>query len=223
MSIRSGGKVLLSHLLLPTLVLAIAPVGPLSAEVPQEKPVADKATDIHPLGVGNQVPDGSLRDLTGKTVHFSDLIHRKPTVVIFYRGGWCPYCNLQMEQLMKLEPRLLGLGYQILAISADKPEKMGESLEKHKLNYTLLSDSKLELARSFGLVYQVDPKTLEKMKAFHVDLEAASGETHHRLPVPAAYVVDSKGHIRFSYFNPDIRVRVDPDKLFEAAESALKR
>lgn len=214
---------LVSHLLMPMVLLAIAPLGALPAETPQERPVADKPTDVHPLGVGDQVPDGTLRDLAGKKVRFYDLVHHKPTVVIFYRGGWCPYCNLQMEQLMKLEPRLLGLGYQILAISADKPEKMGESLEKHKLNYTLLSDSKLDLARSFGLVYQVDPETVDKMKTFHVDLEAASGETHHRLPVPAAYVVDSNGLIHFSYYNPDIKVRADPDKLFEAAEAALKK
>lgn len=214
---------LLLNLLLPTIILAIAPLGSLPAGTPQERPVADKPADVHPLGKGDQAPDGTLRDLTGKKVHFLDLIHRKPTVVIFYRGGWCPYCNLQMEQLMKLEPRLLALGYQILAISADKPEKMGESLVKHKLNYTVLSDSKLDLARSFGLVYQVDPETVEKMKSFHVDLEAASGETHNWLPVPAAFVVDTKGLIHFSYHNPDIRVRVDPDKLYEAAESDLKK
>jgi peroxiredoxin len=154
---------LISQLLIPTVFLAMVPLGSMPAEVPQERPVADKPTDIRPLGIGDRVPDGLLRDLAGKTVRFHDLVQRKPTVVVFYRGGWCPYCNLQMEQLMKLEPRLLNLGYQILAISADKPEKMGESLEKHKLNYTLLSDSKLDLARSFGVVYQVDPQTLEKM------------------------------------------------------------
>jgi len=214
--------VLIPHLLIPTAILAMAPLGSLPAEVPQEKPVADKPTDVHPLGVGDQVPDGDVRDLAGKTVRFLGLVRQKPTVVIFYRGGWCPYCNLQMGQLMKLEPRLLGLGYQILAVSADKPEKMGESMDKHKLNYTLLSDSKLDLARSFGLVYQVDPETVEKMKSFHVNLEAASGEAHNWLPVPAAYVVDTKGRIHFSYYNPDIRVRVDPDKLFAAAENALK-
>jgi peroxiredoxin len=211
-----------TKLLFPALFFALAPLGSLPAETPQEKPVADKAEDVHPLGVGDQVPGGRLRTLAGKEVDFLGLVHAKPSVVIFYRGSWCPYCNLQMEQLVKLEPRLLALGYQILAISPDKPEGLNQSLEKHKLNYTLLSDSKLDLARAFGLAYKVDPKTVEKMKSFHVDLEAASGEKHNWLPVPAAYVVDTRGLIHFSYFNPDITVRIDPDKLYEAAVNALK-
>ena len=212
-----------TKLLFPALFLALAPLGSLPAETPQEKPVADKAEDVHPLGLGGETPNGLLRDLAGKEVDFLKLVHAKPSVIIFYRGSWCPYCNLQMEQLVKLEPRLLALGYQILAISPDKPEGLNQSLEKHKLNYVLLSDSKLDLARAFGLIYQVDPQTVEKMKSFHVDLEAASGEKHNWLPVPAAYVVDTKGLIHFSYFNPDIKVRVDPDKLYEAAENALKK
>jgi len=209
-------------LLFPAIFLALAPFGPLPAESPNGKPVADKAEDVHPLVVGDQVPDGTLRNLAGKKVDFLELIRSKPSVVIFYRGSWCPYCNLQMEQLVKLEPRLLALGYQILAVSPDKPENLNQSLEKHQLNYTLLSDSKLDLARSFGLAYQVDPQTVEKMKSFHVDLEAASGEKHNWLPVPAAYVVDTKGLIHFSYFNSDIKVRVEPDRLYEAAVNALK-
>jgi peroxiredoxin len=207
--------------LFPALFLALAPLGGLSADAFKEGPVADSPGNVHPLGVGDTAPGGPLRGLDGKTVKLRDLIHAKPTVLIFYRGSWCPYCNLQMEQLMKLEPRLLALGYQILAISPDKPENLGQSLEKHKLNYTLLSDSPFHVIRAFGLAYQVDPETVEKMKAFHVDLQAASGEPHNWLPVPAAYVLDTKGGIHFSYHNTDIKVRVDPEKLYEAAKSAL--
>jgi peroxiredoxin len=205
----------------PALFLALAPLGSLPADSPQGGPVADSPEHVHPLGVGDLAPDGALRNLDGKSVDLRNLIQAKPTVLIFYRGSWCPYCNLQMEQLMKLEPRLLALGYQILAISPDKPENLKRSLEKHKLNYTLLSDSPYHVIRAFGLAYQVDPVTVEKMKEFHVDLQAASGEPHDWLPVPAAYVLDTKGAIRFSYHNTDIKVRVDPEKLYEAARSAL--
>jgi peroxiredoxin len=184
--------------------------------------ISDSPEHVHPLGVGDLAPGGVLKGLDGKRVELNDLFRAKPTVLIFYRGSWCPYCNLQMEQLMKLEPRLLALGYQILAISPDKPENLRLSLDKHKLNYTLLSDSPFHVIRAFGLAYQVDPATVEKMKAFHVDLQAASGEHHDWLPVPAAYVLDTRGDIHFSYHNTDIKVRVDPEKLFEAAESALK-
>jgi peroxiredoxin len=185
-------------------------------------PVADKAEDVHPLQVGAMVPDGQLTQLNGQKVQLEKLINGKPTVLIFYRGGWCPYCNLQMGQLVQVEPKLLDLGYQMLAISPDQPAKLSESMDKHKINYTLLSDSELQLTRKFGLAYQVSPEILGKMKGFGVDLDGATGNHLHQLPVPAAYVVDKKGFIRFVYFNPDIKVRVKPDDLFKAAQEAVR-
>jgi peroxiredoxin len=185
-------------------------------------PVADKAEDVHPLAVGKPVPDGFLTNLEGRKVEFKKLVAQKPTVLIFYRGGWCPYCNLQMGQLVKIEPKLVELGYQVLAISPDKPEKLKESLDKHHLNYTLLSDSSMELTRKFGLAYRVSPEILAKMKQFGVDLDSATGNTLHQLPVPAAYVVDQKGIIHFVYYNADIKVRVDPDELLKKAKEAIR-
>lgn len=184
--------------------------------------VADKAEDVRPLGVGAAIPDGALLSLGEGKVEFKKLAEQKPSVVIFYRGGWCPFCNLQMGQLVKIEPQLALLGYQVLAISPDQPAKLKESLDKHQINYTLLSDSSLELARKFGLAYQVSPEILGKMKSFGVDLDGATGNHLHQLPVPAAYVVDRKGVIRFAYFNPDIKVRVNPDDLLKAAKEAIR-
>jgi peroxiredoxin len=183
--------------------------------------VAGAPEQAQPLGVGAQVPDGPVRDLAGGTTTFHAALAGRPSVVIFYRGGWCPYCNLQMGQLISLEPRLQALGYQILAISPDKPEKMRESIERHKLNYTLLSDSRLDLARKFGLAYRISRLVRLSLALHGIDPEGYSGETHHWLPVPAAYVVDPSGKVRFAYFNPDYTVRVDPEKLYQAAQAAL--
>ncbi len=178
------------------------------------------AQDVHPLGVGDSVPEGTLTTLEGKKVKLKTLIAQKPSVLIFYRGGWCPYCNLQMGQLVKIEPDLEKMGYQVLAISPDQPQKLKESLDKHQINYTLLSDSPMEVTRKFKLAYKVSPKILAKMKGFGVDLEGATGNHLHMLPVPAAYVVDPKGLIHFVYYNPDIKVRVNPDDLLKAAKEA---
>jgi peroxiredoxin len=128
-----------------------------------------------------------------------------------------------MGQLLKIQPELQKLGYQVLAITPDKPEELEKSLEKHQINYTLLSDRSMELTHKFGLAYRVDPETLAKMKGFGVDLDASTGNHLHLLPVPAAYVVDLKGKIHFVYFNPDIKVRVNPEDLLKAAKEALKR
>ena len=182
--------------------------------------IAPSAEAVRPLGAGDRVPDGTLTTIDGKKVNLQSLIAQKPSVLIFYRGGWCPFCNLQMGQLVKVEPELKKMGYQILAISPDRPEKLRESLDKHGINYTLLSDSRLEVTRKFGLAYHVSPEILAKMKGFGVDLEAATGNNLHLLPVPAAYVADTRGVLHFVYFNPDIKVRVDPEALLKAAREA---
>jgi peroxiredoxin len=178
------------------------------------------AQEVHPLAVGDSAPDGTLSTIKGKKVNFKKLVAKKHSVVIFYRGGWCPFCNLQMGQLVKIEPELEKMGYQILAISPDKPEKLKESLAKHHINYTLLSDRSMELTKKFKLAYRVNDETLLKMKNHGADLDSNTGNNLHMLPVPAAYVVDQKGVIRFVYYNPDIKVRVNPDDLLKAAKEA---
>jgi peroxiredoxin len=186
------------------------------------KPVYDSPKDVQPLKVGQSVPNGELTTLEGKKVELKTLVSQKPSILIFYRGGWCPYCNLQMGQLVKIEPDLMRMGYQLLAITPDKPQSLRESLEKHGINYILLSDRTMGLTRQFGLAYRLDPETLEKMKGFGVDLEKSTGNSLHELPVPAAFVVDTKGLIHFVYYNPDIKVRVNPDELMKAAKEALR-
>ncbi len=125
-----------------------------------------------------------------------------------------------MGQLQKIESQLTELGYQILAINADRPEKLAEAAEKNSLTYTLLSDSQLIAARAFGVAFRVDDDMFGKLKGFGIDLEEASGETHHGLPVPAVFVVDTDGKIHFQYANPDYKVRVDTEVLLSAARAA---
>ncbi len=123
--------------------------------------------------------------------------------------------------MIKIEPELLKLGYQIIALSADKPEYLQKSQLKHKPNYLLLSDSTMKAATAFGIAFRVDEPTVEKYKDFGADIEAASGEKHHLLPVPAAFVIGSDGVVNFSYVNPDFRIRVSSEVLLAAAKAAL--
>ena len=130
---------------------------------------------------------------------------------------------MQLGQLHKIESQVIELGYQIIAISADRPEKLQESVQKHELNYTVLSDSKAISPQAFGIAFILDDKTLERYKQFNIDIEDASGQTHHILPAPSAFVVGTDGTIKFSYTNPNHRVRIDPDVLLAAAKAALKK
>jgi peroxiredoxin len=183
---------------------------------------AISAEEIHPLLVGMKIPDVTLNGADGSLFRLREVIGKKPTVLIFYRGGWCPYCNVHLGQLQSVEPELLKLGYQIVAISADRPEKLRESIEKKQLNYILLSDSSMACARVFGLAFRVDEKTIEKYSSYNMDLEEASGLKHHLLPVPAAFIIGADGIIKFEYVNPNYKFRIDPDVLLTAARAALK-
>lgn len=193
-------------------------ISPLEAAM--EKPVYDSPEQVQPLKQGDRAPGGALQDLHGKDVDLGALMAGKPTILIFYRGGWCPYCNTQMGQLSTVELELSKLGYQVLAVTPDQPSSLRASLEKHKLRYTLLSDRAMLVTRSYGLAYHVPAATLEGMVKFGVDLDRSTGNSLHQLPVPAAYVVDSKGTIQFVYYNPDFKVRVKMDDLMKAAKAA---
>ena len=149
-------------------------------------------------------------------------VSKKPTILVFYRGGWCPYCSSHLSDLYSIEKELLDLGYQIAAVSIDKPEKLKETLDKTKINYTLLSDSDAEASKAFGLAFKVADEYNNKLKDYGISLEEASGRDHHILPVPAAFVINKKGVIKYSYVNPDHTIRVDPQVLLKAAKMSLE-
>ena len=130
---------------------------------------------------------------------------------------------MQLGQLQNVEPQLIQMGYQIIAINPDRPAKLGRAIQKHKLGYLLLSDSKMIGARAFGIAFKVDERTFKRYKnQFGIDLEDASGEKHHLLPVPAVFLVGTDGVIKFEYVNPNYKVRINPDLLLTAAKAALE-
>jgi peroxiredoxin len=116
-----------------------------------------------------------------------------------------------------VESELSALGFPVIAISADRPAMLSKTLEERDLGYTLYSDSPLTAARAFGIVYRLDDAQVAQYKEYGIDLEAASGHSHHQLPVPSVFLVDADGTIRWVYSNPDHRVRPDNASLLEAA------
>jgi len=112
------------------------------------------------------------------------------------------------------------MGFQLIAVSPDKPEKEKLTRDKHGLQYTLLSDSGMTGARALGIAYRLDDATVKMYREqYHIDIEGDSGQTHHLLPVPAVFLVDTDGTITFHYVNPNYQVRVDPDVILAAARS----
>jgi glutathione peroxidase len=187
------------------------------AETKKRGLVPSSADQIQPLAVGEKVGDVTLRTLEGKDVQLHALLSKKPSVLVFYRGGWCMYCNRHLAHLKDAEARLIDMGYQIIAITPDRPEKIAETVGKHELRYTILSDSKMDAAQSLGVAFKVDDATLEKYEGYGIDLVTASGETHQYLPVPSVFIVDRKGIVRFQHASPDYTVRLDKETLLAAA------
>ncbi len=182
--------------------------------------VADTATGICPLLNGEAVPSVTLSTIEGEPFDLAVETHKQPTVIIFYRGGWCGYCNRQLAGLQEIEDDLTALGYRIVAIAPNLPEKLTETIEKHTLTYTLLSDVDMKASNAFGLSFRLDDALQQRFDDRNTFTEY-SGRPQTTLPVPAAFVVDTDGIIHFEYINPTYSVRVEPDVLLAAARAAL--
>jgi len=185
-------------------------------------------TDIHPapdevqpLLPGMLAPAFTVRDPAGTPVSFSPGELENPIILTFYRGGWCPYCNLHLAEMRKAEDELKNLGFEIWFISVDRPEQLRDSLDQPDIGYALFSDSTLDATRSFGIAFRAPDDLVEKYLTFGIDLEKASGQDHHVLPVPSTFLIGADGVIRFQYTNPDYKVRLHPDVLLAAARAYL--
>jgi peroxiredoxin len=174
-----------------------------------------------PLVAGTQMPVPAIvKDLDGKPFDLNAAVSRRPAVLIFYRGGWCPYCNAHLRELQRSAPTLQKMGYQILAVSTDTPQELRATLERDQIKYTLLSDDQVAVAATFGLRYKVAKSYLAHVRDDKgVDLEKRNGGY---LLTPAAYIVDRTGKLRFAYVNQNASVRVGQDVLLRAAQAALQ-
>ncbi|MDD8059831.1 MULTISPECIES: peroxiredoxin-like family protein [Shewanella] len=205
--------------------LLVATVLTLTSLASVAKPIASDENNVMPLLNGHQIPAITLQDVDGKAVELSKLVAQKPTIFFFYRGGWCPFCNSQMGQLKAIEPKLIEMGFQLVGISPDTPEKMRASLNDQKLDYLLLSDSSLAASQAFGLAYYTSADITQKYTASVVTNElftTPEGDKRLVLPVPAVYLADKKGLIHFQYVNPNYKVRPAPELILAAAGLLVK-
>ncbi len=184
--------------------------------------IAADATEVMPLLAGMPAPGFSVHHADGSTYSFKAGPREKPTIVTFYRGGWCPYCSRFLWSMRETEQVLVDLGYELIFISADRAEKLAPYLAEKDLSYTLLADNDLVAARSFGIAFRVSDEYFSRLLEHDIDIEEASGRTHHALPVPATFIIGTDGIIDFQYLNPDYKVRIHPDILVAAARASLE-
>lgn len=176
--------------------------------------VAASATEISPILIGEKVPDLSVYDEQNKVVSLASIFN-KPTVLVFFRGGWCPYCNVHLADLAKIEDQIIALGYQIVAISPDDFENVEDLEDKLDVKYKIYSDKKAAVIQSLGIGYQASDKTQQYISG------VTKGETTKVLPVPALFVIDKNSEVLFEYLKPDITKRI-PGKLLLSVLEGLK-
>ena len=170
--------------------------------------------DISPLLIGESIPNAILQDANGETVRLEDVLSTQPTVLVFYRGGWCPYCNMQLSGLVDIEADIVELGYQIVAISPDDFQNLKITEEKDSINYKLFSDPEAKLIQAIGIAFQT-PKELKG----YIASKAQKGKISEVMPVPSVMVVDKEGKIFFEYSNPNYKERISGAMLLAVLKS----
>lgn len=180
--------------------------------------IRTSAEDVTPLLNGATVPNAKVQTVEGDPLSLQGLFMQKPTVVVFYRGGWCPYCTRQLAGLKAIEEDLVNAGYQIVAISPESPEKLQSQKLKTEFSAMLISDADLQAIKAFGVGFYVPDQTRQRYKEkANIDLTAdANGSAV--LPVPAVFIVDQEARVLFNYVNPDYSVRPSAELVLAAAK-----
>ena len=179
----------------------------LNAQIPQN------AEDISPLLIGETLPETTLLDENGKSINLNVEIAKKKTVLVFYRGGWCPYCNMQLSSLAATEADILKLGYQIIAVSPDDYRNLKPSVEKNKTSYKLYSDADGSFIKNIGIGFTPSEGTTSYIA------KKTTGKTTDVLPVPTVLVLNTKGEILFEYISPNYKQRISPELLLAVLQN----
>lgn len=162
------------------------------------------------LKEGAQVPDFTLPDTLGNTVTLSHLLKQGPVVIAFYRGEWCPYCNLQLHAYQQALPQIRALGATLVAISPQTPDHSLSMAEKQALTFTVLSDVGNRIARQFGIVFTIDEAVRDAHKQVGANLPAYNSDDTWELPIPGTFIVDQSGTVRLAFVDPNYTHRLDP-------------
>jgi len=175
------------------------------------------------LKAGDKLPAFNLSDPEGKAVSSSDLLARGPLVISFYRGVWCPYCNMELQALEEALPKFRELGASLVAISPQNPVNSRKSVRQNNLTFPILSDPNNEVAAAFGLRFELQDYLVDLYKSLKNDLPAFNGVPSWTLPMPARYVVGQDGIILYAEVNPDYTHRPEPEDMVPALHVAAGR
>ncbi len=199
-------------------------IGGLTADVQQtvgevfERLLNSNITD-QAKSIGDIAPDFALPNVSGGQTRLSELLANGPVVISFYRGGWCPFCNLEFKALHDKLPEIKALGATLVGISPETLAVSKQTVLDHQLEFEVLSDEANHVARDYGLVMVVDEAIRPHYEQWGIDIPAANGDDTFELPVPATYVIDRDGVIRAAHVDKDYTRRMEPADIITALKA----
>ena len=173
------------------------------------------------LKAGAGAPPIVLTNAKGIRVDVGSLLNRGPVIVTFYRGGWCPYCNLELRAFQKILPEIKAAGASLVAISPEKPDDTLSTAERNALDFEVLSDVGQKVGRAFGLVYTFDDELIATYKQFGQDIPGRNGSNEWALPISATYVIGQDGRIIYAYTDADYRDRAEPAEVLRVLKETV--
>ncbi|WGV19952.1 peroxiredoxin-like family protein [Pseudomonas putida] len=173
--------------------------------------------ETHALQAGDNAPLTVLEDADGKAVDLRALLARGPLVLVFYRGLWCPFCNVTLSEYQQVVADLANSGATLVAVSAQSTAATLKTREALGVRYQLLSDPGNQLARQYGIVFELEPELEAVYRALGADLKALNDSDDLSLPMASAFVIGQDGRIRQAFINVDYSERAEPQALIEAA------
>ncbi len=187
------------------------------------------AEETTPLRTGDRAPAFTVRTVEDEPFEFDPDNLERPVILISFRGGWCPYCNMHLSELRTVIPELKENGIDVLFLSNDRPELLYSSLKMETqedidgLDYVILSDANISAAMALGTAFRTDKGLTDYLDGKERDYEGSSIGIHNALAVPAVYVVDQSGEIVFDFINPNYKVRLPADELLETANNLFNK
>ena len=170
------------------------------------------------IKVGDKAPNFTLPNAVGQDIEFHALLNKGAAVISFYRGGWCPYCNLELRALQESLPKIKALGANLVAISPQTPDNSLSTSEKNELTFAVLSDVGNKVAKEFGLVFTLLEELRPIYQNFGIDLPAHNGDDTFELPIPATYIIAPDRTVIYAFVNPDYTQRLEPTEILNVLE-----
>ncbi len=173
------------------------------------------------LQIGDKVPNLPLKNIYGSTVLLSDLQQSEFLILNFYRGGWCPYCNLELREYERLRSDFNNVNADIIGISSETPSRANNTTNKNALKFPVLTDVDAQLMKAIGIVFQLDEATKREYENFGMDFTEIHGNNKFELPVPAVYVVNKDMQIVYTHFEENYMTRLEVSELLNILKNKL--